>query len=250
MDFIVGSSLQATTLLLIILSYDIACQWFINITNHISHWPDEVKPAPETKLQPLIPKLHEPGHKKANHEQYSFNFAPGVGQMDGECPERIWAAHNMLGNATKTQRLGSRQDVLDNHFGFWDWQKYAGMGAMLMRWYKAAVRERNIQTEGHRGFTATLPRKLVNSWEDMCRTWESTPHPKQVKNPYHTAGACKAFVYKSLYHHLLRNIGLTEKQVQKELFKEELRLANGGTSLHETSPLLFLVLAMELEDSQ
>lgn len=204
MDYIVGSSLRASALLFIILSYDIACQWFANIADRMSHWPEEIKPAPEKQLQPLIPKLHEPGHKKANHEQYSFNFAPGVGQTDGECPERIWAAHNALGNATKTQGPGSRQDVLDDHFGFWNWQKYTGMGSTLMRRYKAAIRERNIQVEGHKGFTATLPQGLVDSWEDICRMWENTPHPRQVKNPYHTAGARTFVVFDSASFHSLR----------------------------------------------
>jgi hypothetical protein len=36
-----------------------------------------------------------------------------------------------LGNATKTQGPGSRHDVLDNHFGFWNWLKYNTMGNYL-----------------------------------------------------------------------------------------------------------------------
>lgn len=44
---------------------------------------------------------------------------------------------------------------------------------------------------------------------------------------------------------------LTEAKVQKELAEEEdSRLAAGGAALHEMSPLVFLTLAMELEDSQ
>lgn len=192
MDYIVGSTLQFSALLLVILSYDIACQWFSNLAERILHWPPKVIPCPETKLVPLIPKLHEPGHKKTNHEQYSYNFAPGVGLTDGECPERIWAGHNALGNATKTQGPGSRQDVLDDHFGFWNWQKYTGMGATLMRRYKSAIVERNQQNEAHRGFTATVPPEMVAQWEAMCVKWETTPHPRKVKNPYSTPGACKS----------------------------------------------------------
>lgn len=45
--------------------------------------------------------------------------------------------------------------------------------------------------------------------------------------------------------------GLTEAKVQKELAEEEeRRLAAGGIALHETTALSFLVLGMELEESQ
>lgn len=190
MDYIVGSALRYSALLLVILSYDIACQWYKNLAERMGTWPESIKFPDRMQTKPLIPKLHEPGHKKKNHEQYSFNFAPGVGHTDGECPERIWAHHNALGNATKTQGPGSRQDVLDDHFGFWNWQKYTGMGATLMRRYKAAIRDRNLQVEGHRGFTATLPEELVEEWEAMCEAWERSPSSKLIKNPYATDGSC------------------------------------------------------------
>jgi len=101
----------------------------MNLHSHINKfWPEEIKPKEQLELRPLIPKLHEPAHTRDGHEQYSFNYAAGVGKMDGECPERIWSGHNALGNSTKTQGLGSRYDVLNNHFGFWNWEKYKKMG--------------------------------------------------------------------------------------------------------------------------
>lgn len=115
--------------LILILSYDAACHWFVNLLRRISHWPIHIKPKDEVHLTPLIPKLHEPGHKQSKgHEQFSFNLCHGCGLTDGECPERIWAAHNGLGNSTKTMGPGSRHDVLDDHFGFWNHEKYVGMG--------------------------------------------------------------------------------------------------------------------------
>lgn len=210
MDFIFGSCMALSPLLFLIVSYDIACQWATNIAQRMAHWPAAIAPNPGAKIMPLIPKLHEPGHKKKGHELYSFNFAPGVGMTDGECIERIWSGHNALGNATKTQGPGSQHDVLDDRFGFWNWQKYAGMGefsviwywciglifliagTMLMRRYRSAIHERNVQAEGHRGFTATLPEELVAKWGEMCVAWELAPYPKKdVKNPYETSGICQ-----------------------------------------------------------
>ena len=134
MDFAVGSAMRFVLVLLIILSYDIACHWFVNLASRIQeHWPPEIKPWPGVTLIPLIPKLHEKGHTQSKgHEQFSCNLCKGIGHTDGECPERIWSAHNAVSNATKTMGPGSRQDVLDDHFGHWNYEKYVSMGKHIL----------------------------------------------------------------------------------------------------------------------
>lgn len=130
MDFIFGSALKGTNISTVVISYDIACQWYKNLFDRMQGWPEPIRINPLIDTRPLIPKLHEPGHERKGHDELSFNYSPGVGLTDGECPERIWAAHNALGNATKTQGPGSRHDVLDDHIGFWNWLKYNSMGKL------------------------------------------------------------------------------------------------------------------------
>ncbi len=89
MDYVFASSIKATPLLLVAISYDIVCQWFINIFQRMATWPKELQPRAGLNLRPLIPKFHEPAHLETLHEQYSFNLAEGVGLSDGECPERV-----------------------------------------------------------------------------------------------------------------------------------------------------------------
>lgn len=43
MDYVIGLSLQLSTLLFIILSYDIACQWFTHLKEQMKLWPDSIK---------------------------------------------------------------------------------------------------------------------------------------------------------------------------------------------------------------
>ena len=150
MDYTFASALRLYAgLALILISYDIACQWFINLYKRMEgYWPTELHIPTATKLIPAIPKLHEPMHDAANHQMYSLNYIPGVGQSDLECPERFWSRHNAVGNATKSQGPGSRHDVLDDHFSFWNWQKYIGLGRTLMRKYRNAVADRNQAIEG------------------------------------------------------------------------------------------------------
>lgn len=197
MGYTFGSSLTLFSLIpLILISYDIACQWFVNLQKRIAdHWPTEITPPAATKFIPAIPKMHEPAHGKANHQMYSLNYIPGVGQSDLEAPERIWSPHNVLGNSTKTQGPGSRQDVLDDHFNFWNYSKYVSLGESLAKRYRAAVAERNIQVEAHRGLTASLTPQQEERWEQVCRDWEEAPFPKtDVKNPFHVESLGKHYI--------------------------------------------------------
>ncbi|PPQ99613.1 hypothetical protein CVT26_009184, partial [Gymnopilus dilepis] len=209
-------------------------------------------------LIPAIPKLHEPMHEQKGHQVYSLNFIKGVGLSDCECPERVWAPHNALSNSTKTQGPGSRHDVLDDHFQFWNWLKYIGLGKTLLRRYKAAVAQRNLQQEGHRGLTASLEASTVAKWEKLCQqeghrgltasleastvakweklcqVWEAEIFPKKSRNPYHTEDAY-----------------LSEARVRKELAEEEEhRIKEGGLSLHETPAAVFIQMGLELEEAQ
>jgi hypothetical protein len=192
MDYVFASAIRLTQLCTILISYDIACQWFVNLFKRMQeYWPQDLRVPASTKLIPAIPKLHEPMHGGENHEGFSLNFIHGVGMSDLETPEWVWASHNALGNSTKTQGPGSCQDVYDDHFGFWNWLKYHGLGRTLKRKYKAAVAERNVQSEGHRGLTQSLDPQLVALWEAICIEWEAEVFPKTRLNPYQTSAKCK-----------------------------------------------------------
>jgi hypothetical protein len=187
MDYIFALTIQQRTLLLILISYDIACQWFVNLFKWMTeHWPHELHLPLSTAFISAIPKLHEPMHESANHQVYSLNYISGAGLSDLECPERVWAGHNAIGNSTKTQGPGSRHDVLDDHFGFWNWQKYTTIGNTLMRKYR---NERNLQTEAHQGLNSSLATELVEKWESVCVEWEGDSFPKMKKNPYQSNGS-------------------------------------------------------------
>lgn len=79
-------------------------------------------------MRPFIPKFHAPAHKEEGHEQYSLNLAEGAGMTDGEAIERVWASHNALAGSTKTAGPGTRQDILDDNFAFWNFHKYTTIG--------------------------------------------------------------------------------------------------------------------------
>ncbi|KJA25187.1 hypothetical protein HYPSUDRAFT_135353 [Hypholoma sublateritium FD-334 SS-4] len=222
MDYVFASAIKSTKLLLVAISYDIVCQWFVNIFKRMSAWPVELQPRAGLNLRPLIPKFHEPAHLEKLHEQYSFNLAEGVGLSDGECPERVWGSHNPLAGATRTMGPGTRDDMLDDNFGHWNWMKYSSIGV-------------NQQLEAHRGFTKSLPPNVVAGWDLMCVEWDADGFPKSTPNPFKTP-----------------ETNTSEDEVQDQLDKEEaaaLRAA-GRIPLHKTSASSFVSMGLELEESR
>jgi len=117
--------------------------------------------------------------------------------------------------------------------------------------YKAAIYERNIQVEGHHGFTSTLPPNLVAEWEDICVAWENDPYLKRAPNPDEIVRICEYFIYLLMAHEFILFSDFMEVQIRKRLAEGEASQAD-GTSLvsHETSPSSFVILALELEDAQ
>jgi len=132
MDWIFASGVaHFGALMNIIISYDIACQWFVNLAKRMSEWPASQRLPNVTALTPLVPAFHLPAHKDENHEEFDTRLCEGLGMLDLEAIERLWAAIGMLGLATRTMAPASRQLVLDDNFGFYNWLKYHNHGRHL-----------------------------------------------------------------------------------------------------------------------
>ena len=127
MDYLFYKSLWACTLVMLIVSYDIACQWSVYLKRRMANldysfldrWAHVIY---------LVPKFHLPAHVIGCRTRFSFNFTKGIGRTDGEAPERGWAEVNPLAASTKEMGPGSRRDTLDAHFGDYNWRKFVGMG--------------------------------------------------------------------------------------------------------------------------
>jgi hypothetical protein len=120
MDYIVMSSIVGFGLLMLTISYDIACQWKINLAERNKKLPEAVRlPTEEVKLQCGLPVWHAASHDEECQNANSLSFRPGVGKSDGEGIERVWSVLNPSAFATKDAGKGQRADVLegkiDNH---------------------------------------------------------------------------------------------------------------------------------------
>ena len=89
MDYFFLGSLVHFLPILLVVSYDIMCQWFRNLFKRCeSYPPNPLSPGHQHSITPLIPKFHFPAHEESCHLDYNFNYTPRVGRTDGEA--RAW----------------------------------------------------------------------------------------------------------------------------------------------------------------
>jgi len=132
MDYLFFSTMKFHEFLLLVVSYDIVCQWFIYLRDRMFSYRNSLHiDLDERKVTYLVPKFHLPAHVASCQTAFSFNLTRDVGNTDGEAPERGWSDINPLASQTKQMGPGSRRDTIDNHFGDWNYQKVIGLGKYL-----------------------------------------------------------------------------------------------------------------------
>ena len=132
MDYMFYSSTSQQEYVRLVMSYDIACQWSINLWNRMPHLPIDIQIDRKDKsFVFLVPKFHLPAHIEKCHNNYSFNFTRGVGRTDGEAPERGWSNIDPVSSSTKQMGPSSYRETIDDHFGDWNWQRIVGLGKSL-----------------------------------------------------------------------------------------------------------------------
>lgn len=114
---------------MLLLSYDIICQWSKKCVERMKLLPSNVRLYLVLHLcKFVIPKLHIYGHKLDCQLLFSLNLTQGVGRTDAEGIERTWANMGPVATSTKEMGPGSHSDTLDDHWGHWNWMKIVGFG--------------------------------------------------------------------------------------------------------------------------
>ncbi|TDL15288.1 hypothetical protein BD410DRAFT_732930, partial [Rickenella mellea] len=232
MDYFVLSTLHGVQVKTLYLSYDIACQWFVNLPTRVEEYPLRLQISPDLVIIVAVPKLHLVGHGPKCQSIYSFNFLPGSARTCGESIEQIWSGQNAVAMSTREMNPGFRQDTLDTHLGAWNFRKVVGLGKQLLALLREAV---VMQAEHGRLFddlTLSLHADQLEKWRAMVEAWNAD-HTNP--DPY--------------------SLPTTEKntfaKVRLELARQETDdTAAGIVSAHETSASTFLSSGLELEEQQ
>ncbi|KAJ3536762.1 hypothetical protein NM688_g6792 [Phlebia brevispora] len=231
-DYIVLSVLKTLgELPPLVLSYDIVCQWSVNLYNRITAFSDDLRiPLDKKSIRFAIPMYHFRAHKEKNHNQYSLHLMQGVGRSCCEGIERNWPKHEETAASTREMGPGSRHDTLEDHFGYANWRVYASLGSLLHKQLKEAVRERTIQAEIYAMFSERLTPENVQRWLEEVAAFEGD---NSKPDPYYR-----------------EPIGVTEADIRLQLAEEDdRRIASGTLTLHEVTPAAMLVELLDVEDA-
>lgn len=133
MDYILLSALIGFCLLRLVVSYDIACQYFINIASRMEEYPTNMRiDLDEVELGAAVPSFHIRAHGLDCQQVYSFAFLLWVAHTIGEDVESGWAHMNLSSASIIEMSPGHRHETLDDHWGGWNWQKIIGFSKFLI----------------------------------------------------------------------------------------------------------------------
>ncbi|KAJ2936112.1 hypothetical protein H1R20_g975, partial [Candolleomyces eurysporus] len=234
MDYITILSLQLCILKLFLISYDIACQWFIHLLERIA----QISPScpllqPDVEIWFLVPKFHLPAHIPACRNRFAFMLTPGAGLGDGEAPERGWGELNPLATSTREMGPGTRRDTLDYHFGDYNWRKIIRLGNSLLKKMVTATSDVAEHVIVHQKLEATLDGEQLRSWMEAMTAWELDP---ANPNPYEVTVKTP-----------------TQAAVQRQLAEEEENALAAGIDVSlsdEVSPCSLIAMGIDLEGEQ
>lgn len=112
-------------ILLFGISYDIACKYSIHFLARVvgALLPEELLHRASTWLRWFVPKFHLGGHQPSCADQFSLNYAKGVGRLHGEHVETVWSDLNPLKYSTREMAPGTRIEVLSDAMNEWNYKK-------------------------------------------------------------------------------------------------------------------------------
>ncbi|KAJ7112012.1 hypothetical protein C8R43DRAFT_1138947 [Mycena crocata] len=231
MDFIVASALKGFSLKQLTISYDIACQWKINLAARNMRLPTELQlPLGDIELQCALPVWHAASHNDECQHANSLSYKPGVGKSDGEGIERTWSRLNPAALSTKDAGQGQRADVLEAKMDNNNHLKNLGQGVALQRKLVIALAERDKQVAAFLDVSGSIRKRVQDAWKEMIADWIKDP---SKPNPYI----------------MTRKDCPTEAEVRLAVRKDEEELM-GGKLLHGRSATAFLTAGIQIEDSQ
>jgi hypothetical protein len=131
MDYLFLSSLSHSAFSRIAISYDISCQWSVNLEERMERFPPEmVHGILFDEIDPYNAKFHDHGHKHNCDRKFSLNYRPHVARTDGESAERRWACFNQIASQAKELGPGGRHDLIDVVADGSNWSMAEGFGML------------------------------------------------------------------------------------------------------------------------
>ncbi|KAL0563357.1 hypothetical protein V5O48_018711, partial [Marasmius crinis-equi] len=189
MDYIALAALVGCPLLLVIFSYDIACQWMINFFFWMADFPEHMHLPPDMEVLFKIPKWHLIAHILKCLATFSFAYTEGVGKTNREAPERCWSWLNTIARSVSMMTAGARWDTMDDFANAWNYRKMVNLESLLVKKMGRAIPEAVVNVRVFSAFSEALKvdhAADLKTWEEQVVRWEQgidTFCPYEVREP-------------------------------------------------------------------
>ncbi|KZT31986.1 hypothetical protein SISSUDRAFT_994515, partial [Sistotremastrum suecicum HHB10207 ss-3] len=231
MDYIFLSSIISASVAIIMISYDIACQWSKNIKTRVTSYPIDLAANFFTFiLRYVIPKFHLPAHGPKCQCPYSLNYLEGCARLDGEGIERGWAHLGPYSSSHKEKTAANRHDSMDDLFGSWNWRKIKEMGTTMINKLHTALQGLAKQEAAFMSLSEAASDQQQADWLQMITTWQLDP--LNAPNPFQEPEEVQ-----------------TQSNIRRDLDQQEvLERAQGlNIDVNDVSPVQFLERGINLE---
>ena len=115
-------------LLVILMLYDIMCQFWVNFLKRIAEVPSFLILPSNVTIKRGIGLFHVHGHVKECFPRFAPTFIQGAGNIDGEIIETLWNPLNHTASSARSMSWHHRQEYLDAHMGDSNWKKLVTLG--------------------------------------------------------------------------------------------------------------------------
>ncbi|KZT31902.1 hypothetical protein SISSUDRAFT_994602, partial [Sistotremastrum suecicum HHB10207 ss-3] len=234
MDYILLSAAAGILVKQLIVTYDIACQYFKNwSTRQQSHPPNICLPS-RIDLDGGIPSFHVIGHGENCRCRWSLNHKKGAGRTSGEIIEEQWSSANGLAASIVEMSPAAREEILNDHWNHWNFRKRASYGKTFLKTLVEALEMRVTQRAIYVQYNNAFPVEYTAGWEAMVKAWDDEGLVKTVPNPYEEPSTKSSL-----------------QDIRVALAEEDEKLANDGHfPVHDVSASSLLIGGLDLEEQQ
>ncbi|KAG2152785.1 hypothetical protein DEU56DRAFT_868810 [Suillus clintonianus] len=120
-------------------AYDIGCAFSKTLTN--SSLGTQAR---ELDFRLMVGAFHGHAHNRKCQLDWHPMYIPGIGHTEGEGCEHVFSSSNELARSTRHATPFHRRQTIEEHFSFWDADKYAALSTFLWNHYREGLK--SIQT--------------------------------------------------------------------------------------------------------
>ncbi|EPQ50029.1 hypothetical protein GLOTRDRAFT_21641, partial [Gloeophyllum trabeum ATCC 11539] len=120
---------------------DIACGFDIGCAFEKTLAKSSLSPkVKDLRLRMVVGSFHGHAHNRGCQLGWHPLYVPGIGRADLEGCERVFSSSNALAPGTRHASKFHRHQAVEEHFAFWDADKYANLSTLLANHYREALK--------------------------------------------------------------------------------------------------------------